>query len=1259
MTVTNVDTNLPAFYLYPTNNNRTAWRPFGLPMIMVVPHKRTIIDEPIPNSMVFNVRIYIEDVPDYAFVAGHDHIGIKFPDRELYAKNVDSLMLADRLIDIKNADIFRDGEQVSYEDAKTGDLINYTTSTGIVDSIIFVRGADYYDLSDILLDLETLPSNDYKLCYSAQYYSRITAQNQSQSSYLCIDANNISLALYSFPIQHPGKVMDEFYRHTPPPYLTNAYKSSDTTVSLYRPFTDILQDIMDEQDLLERINWVFDTPYEAIPYLSSLLGWDLPYFPESLDQLRRAVLRRTVEFQNLKGSRRAIANIFKLFGFEILITNLWWSSDGKRLIRPGATLPEPYKSQEIQLLNIYQIDSALSDYVFNDFTEFKIPLLFRPQIKTGLDDFTAQQDGGDVTVEAYLVKAGSDAYDTLLEINNEIVTDPAKYGNNANCYIDINNNISSLDIQTAMSGKDVIGYSQILISGKMGDAVSENLVGPKPPLKLQNVKLDRELNELILTLNGYFDPKDDERFFIYIYYNKIEILVPSIIQDLQSNRFDIQVLTKSTQQLADPATLDFAIEFLYRLKAFHSLLNVIQTRIELTETYEVTDMCVGGDYEQRYDIAMGRLQVPPAIIPNIPGEINDCSKLDPKSLGYKDADILFRLRKLANMPEEHNIWKLLDNRIEDLGNAYLRLSPILPALNRDNCYFTYNGQDRIAIQDRIEDRGYEFNPTPNSNQAASGLTTNDDSPIEESQLGLFDANGAAATSNSDSSTYGGFIKEFTQIRIPLCDLDGVTDFCYKGRVDDEFLFRPTLLIDETFRSHPCRLSFGYGVYWAFPAYSIVVLDGTAKPCLDSHTLETQFSGMADGSGYKYFLSGEQGNYLNVSYKAKLPVINDSFLGRLYRDYDSPSDETIHYSNRNIPDADQCKQLALQRNSLEIQKPTMHLPGCRFAYMHALYSDFTHPEWKARPWDDQYSSYCGPNNICGDNIPSFLNYEMTVGTDGNEYLIFDDVYFSASGNGLIPDISSLGAHSLLANGITADMVIHKVYMNITQGSPAISFDQVCAYDELVDNNGILLTQSPLFSSYAKCQGVNNLYADFADGYACELGYLNYTGTDIDRSGLYEDVLEGLGIDETIAIGTPYLYNLGSGILSENGHRLDCGCLLAECEYSPTGLTGTAVTGTVGTGTVGTTGTGTGTGTGTWAWPTFTWPITGTGTGSNGTEPIPIEPITICSSALFLDNDYEYDWDTDHLRIDLNLVIDDLIDTDSFNVDGKIPTMLELM
>lgn len=1181
-----IDSNNPSFILLPVNNNRTAWRPFGLPVVMVVPHKRDASGLALPNSSIFSIRVYIEDVPQEARVAGHQNIGRRFPNKELYAETIDSIELADRMIDLSNVTITRNGIEVSLEEAENGDLINYTTSTGIRDTIPFLIGADYYDLSDVLIDVELLPSDRYNLVYEAEYFKRIVSLD-GRNDFLCVDSNTKGLAVLKFQIDHPGRVIDEFYRLTPPPYLTSASKAKDTTVALYRPFTDLLQDVMDEQALLERINWVFDAPAEAIPYLSSLLGWDIPYFPESLDQLRRAVLRRTVEFQNLKGSRRAIISIFRLFGFEVLISNLWWSEDGKRLIRPDERLPLNYQHQEITTDGIDQVDAIIANHEISNFSTLDIPLLFRPQEKTGLDQFTALRDSGQITVTFYVVQPNTPAHQALENVVTAISTDPAGYGASADCRTDSEGFFYPNAITEALEGKQISGYSQIRIAGKLGDPADEIVVGPIVPVRSTGISLNRENNSLKLTFNG-FSELIGYRIYGFATYRRFEFRVPDVLQNLQSNRFDLQVLTQALDEFADPVTLEFAVEFLYKLKAFHSLLNVIRTRIELTETYGVTDLCVGGDFEQRYDTDIGRLQVPPAIIPQIPSDLNDCSKLDAKSLGYKDSDILLRLRQLANLPDEHEAWKILDNR-DATKPANNRITPNQPS-NRDACIYNPYGQDRKTIDSRTEAWDTQTGPSPLANSGATGFS-------KSHELSPQDELDQSTSTNSDSSAYGSFIREYTEIPEAFCDLDRVTDYCYKGRVGDELLYRPTFIGQEPGGIRPVHVGLGVGVYWLYPALTKTSVTGVRKKDNRSQTNKMRFSGGAPEASQYYYQSGIQKEYLDQPYDLKQNNNKLSFLGRLYRDYGTPTTETLHYSNRpGSPIIDQRKQLALQRPSLEITKSTMHLPGCRFPMLNRLKNDFE-SEYEARPWDVEV---CGPQNICGRTDPTYLNFKMVIGTDGNEYLSYDEAKFTVIGNNLEADIPSLGEQTLTTdNQFTDSDVVHKVYLGDADDNPAVELDGVVGYGSSIVN-GTIDTQDPLFSSHNVCATDPTQFTDYADGYPAVVGFQDY---EFPLATPYDSLLGEMGLPAVPVSGQQVLFLLSSGIRDGSKcFRFDGGCLLVDCE------------------------------------PT------------NGLA-------TICATDSYLNEDGDLDFDPDHLKVEARLVAIESLAAELTLLNGQIPTLLE--
>ena len=265
---------------------------------------------------------------------------------------------------------------------------------------------------------------------------------------------------------------------------------------------------------------------------------------------------------------------------------------------------------------------------------------------------------------------------------------------------------------------------------------------------------------------------------------------------------------------------------MYRLKAFHSLLNKVISRIGLNETYEVTDLCVGGDVAQRYDTDIGMLQVPPAIIPEIPGDINDCTKLDANSLGYKPEDIALRLRKLTNMPEEHAAWKAFDDRDSQQPSTE-RLGLAQPADGRDTCKFTHLGQDRITTDARINTKTTQFGPSPAAIHGAAGFFSNSNlSPNDTIINGDFNTTGPDTSSNSDSGIYGSFTREYTEIGTSFCELDQQTDYCYKGRVDDELLHRSAVVGKEWWQCKPCSIGMGVGVYWTYPSISVMVSPGS-------------------------------------------------------------------------------------------------------------------------------------------------------------------------------------------------------------------------------------------------------------------------------------------------------------------------------------------------------------------------------------------------------------------------------------------------
>ena len=256
------------------------------------------------------------------------------------------------------------------------------------------------------------------------------------------------------------------------------------------------------------------------------------------------------------------------------------------------------------------------------------------------------------------------------------------------------------------------------------------------------------------------------------------------------------------------------------------------------------------------------------------------------------------------------------------------------------------------------------------------------------------------------------------------------------------------------------------------------------------------------------------------------------LGKLYRNYpDKNKEHTLHYFDNDYNfDADQRKNQALTRKAISIDKPILHFPGTRFPTLNRLKTNFTSLSYRAKPWDDAYSTYCGPKGSCGPNEPSLLNVKQVYDDSGNSTIVYDDVAYMILGNNIDADILNLGAYSGLQN----NSIIHKVYMEDASGNPAITFDQVCDFDSSVDYEGKINVDTPIFPYVY--DGL-----DFANGYPCVRGIQL-----IDASVSYDylEALQDLGLPAGSSMDVEVLFLLGSGILIEQGYRLACPILNSE-------------------------------------------------------------------------------------------------------------------
>src|SRR6185369_5177721 len=103
--------------------------------------------------------------------------------------------------------------------------------------------------------------------------------------------------------------------------------------------------------------------------------------------------------------------------------------------------------------------------------------------------------------------------------------------------------------------------------------------------------------------------------FVFSTYKREKLIISDALKDLRSNRFDIKVLEKASGEEVNPQTLEFLIDYIFKLKPFHALLRKIAFTMTETDVYNVQDMCVGGDVLEREGTKIGELQVPPPIDP--------------------------------------------------------------------------------------------------------------------------------------------------------------------------------------------------------------------------------------------------------------------------------------------------------------------------------------------------------------------------------------------------------------------------------------------------------------------------------------------------------------------------------------------------------------------------------------------------------------------------------------------------------------------
>jgi hypothetical protein len=314
----------------------------------------------------------------------------------------------------------------------------------------------------------------------------------------------------------------------------------------------------------------------------------------------------------------------------------------------------------------------------------------------------------------------------------------------------------------------------------------------------------------------------------------------------------------------------------------------------------------------------------------------------------------------------------------------------------------------------------------------------------------------------------------------------------------------------------------------------------------------------------------------------------------------------------FPTRDANAYLAIRKPSLQIEKTNLFFPGHRFITMNKLENDFISQTYNFRPWDDLL------NIPCPEDMPNFVpDLDTTIETDtnGDEHIVFNDIQLFYYGNGLIPDISSLGDHSA-GTEIDEDSITHKIFTSVSGGT-----DSAVEFDTLVETaEESIHTTDPIFNSADRtcdCTDCTEGTAqDYIDGYPALTGAFQYLGggsftyaDDVDSQVALAEWASYLGMPDaaaTEAEPVSLLFQVSSGIRSDDStYRLDCQCLYDSC--------------------------------------------------GTGTEPT-IPETYRCIVNKFVDSSGEIDWDCGQLEMVQRFILSEYVGACSILLDGTISSML---
>lgn len=990
----------PFWSFLPYINNRTAWKPIGFPAIFIIPFGSDSAGNVLTRTQPIAIEVSILDTVRRNKVVGHQYRDLFFPDREIFTVSLSTKDIASRMIDI--SDFESDGEFVT--------IIN---RNGLIGKVPVVPGGLYYDVSDVLVDVENLQTGRYELSYRATVSRRIYDNN---NSVICIDDSQTDVVMSNVDFAHPGEVIEEFKKNTPSIWFSNGKLAQEPLFKLYKPITDSLQNVYDEQTLLARLNFVNDAFPETIPYLSRIVGWDIPYFPKSLDSLRKSILRYTTYFQKNRGTLKSVMELYEMFGLDILIRNLWFDVDNSGLLHPS------YDKDGIEISEACAFDILDADIRSPGFYTNKMSLLNRPSTRFENTDFT--RVSSDVLISAFVVAVGSDAHQYLLDLCENQSTVEVQRGH-------VGYQSEQLDAVLDLDG--LTRHQQVLVD-RTNNVRSDVYSGPARIINPSSLSIQFLEPNVELTLDGHWsDPSEAVFLFAAYEYQKIEI--SSELLNRRSNYFDVKLVSPIDSSSNTGLILDYTLEFLYRIKAFHSLLRKFIVTVEFDESYLVTDFCYGPGFSEIPGLDSGEQQVPsPVTVETLPG----CSE----SVGrYKESDYIYRNRLLRNLKEEFAVYLQYDSReYENVDPGHLQLQ--YPDISRPFAYYNEYGQD-VLVGGYLADRKYGF---VDGNDFANNFA--EIKPIE-----YFNYTGSyfdVQRRDMNHSKYS-MVESYTRAAFPST-LPTNEIVCFRGRAGDELALNATSENGESYYNAACGLTVGLGTYYITKPG--VVRYGVANRSIGSRSIKPIISDLNLLSG------GVDATRL----EHKRVGINNSRIS---------TKQELHYWDRTDNFSIGWETLADRSVSLAITKTNMHFPGTRFISMANLENDFSSGLHDLRPWDEE---------LCAET----LEITVVVGNDGNQYLSFPSVPFAVRGNGVAADIPSLSDHSLSA--IVPNDVVHSIYTEHssywdTALVPSSSGQTVSLDDP----------QSALFDTALACPELFELtgegLVDYIDGYPAVTGFVD--------------------------------------------------------------------------------------------------------------------------------------------------------------------------